>query len=171
MRKNGLHIALITKILMAFTISGLALGGLYFFSRQAIREIDRSYEEIASPDQKLNAVNRLYAEIIKSDLALTAPLTPDDFTLRSGIINEYADTLRVLCSGNEKQTLLLDSIISLLALREQKIRHYFTFRRSLNRNILTGPDLIAIDSLISSGNRPGETTIITQIETTSTTQF
>ena len=161
---------ILPKVLFVFSMSSLSLYGLYLLSRNAFADIYHSLGILEKPNEKLGAVNRLFATISASEksyhdlVANGSARNLSAFIRRSDAITRHVDSLKELCTGNEYQTLLLDSLSMLLFTRKAKLLDYVRYRQGLYNRDLFQKEINAIDSLIAEDDFRNETTIFSNRE-------
>lgn len=144
------------KIIIVIVVSMVALVSSYFINKLAFRSIYRSVDKLSAPNKKLIAVNSLFFEINESAKAFRIMINKeskkafDDFAGHSARMKTEIDSLAVLCTDNPYQAELIDSISSLIRVRNNLFKDYASFRLFIKKNNAILRQTRLLDSLLSS---------------------
>jgi len=144
------------KIIIVIVTGMVALVSSYFINKLAFRSIYRSVDELSAPNKKLIAVNSLFFEINESAKAFRIMINKeskrafDDFAGHSARMKTEIDSLAVLCADNTYQAELIDSIGSLIRIRNNFFKDYASFRLFMKKNNAILRQTRLLDSLLSS---------------------
>ena len=165
------------KIIIAFLISLIALGGSYWVNKTAFSEIHKSVADLTYPNKKLIVVNNIFTEINETEKLFRNLVTHDDnqsfkqFAAHSKKMVLLSDSLSKLCAGNKYQLNLIDSINSLFKVRERLLLNYAEFRRVLKTNSDILQQTKLLDSIITANAPKVDSTVLTNEQNNTITKI
>ncbi|WP_207426207.1 ATP-binding protein [Pedobacter sp. SYSU D00535] len=150
------------KVIIAFLLGCVFFVLAWSVSRYASNELLSTVKSISAPNEKLRIVNGLYHKIIQLDQqkraqALTGGTYKDD----SAALQLSMDSLKMLYRGDERQLNRIDSMKSLLAMRDSLFTGYRKQREELVNNEVFSSHLDSLPTLISIGTIKQESTLVT----------
>ena len=162
------------KVLLGFFIACMALAASWFTSKMAFRDMLSTVRELATPNDKLLLVNRIFKDILQLDHLHRSNENPDrltkgPFLKQSARLLSSLDTLRAYYEGNSIQIGRIDSMKRILRERDRVFSKYLKVRSGLvNSQVLT-EQADSIAGLIGSNAAKLDSTVITTQKRTVTT--
>ncbi len=163
------------KIIAAFLLACTAVLLSWLVSGIAFRGVLDTVDRLAAPNEKLRLMNRLFQEISNLDqrqrtLALQNPGDVYDTLLYdSRQLLLTIDTLRTLSQDNLDQVQRLDSMRSLIDVRDRLFLNYLHIRNEVTGSRLLSARIHSLSELINHSNPQIDSSVITTEKTITTT--
>ncbi len=139
-RKEAFLKSVYGKVIAAFLIGVLAIGGAGLISKGGFSEMLQTVESLSEANPKLHIINNLFYRVTQLEQlqhahAIENPTDSQNvFTPEVKSVLASIDSLKKLCENNPGQMARVDSMGFLLIQREKLAQNYFNLRADLEKN-------------------------------------
>lgn len=163
------------KVIVSFAFILCALAVTFFINRVAFQRITSIIEDLSTPNEKLISLTKLHRDV--SDLmdlqrieAMEDKSEPSDLFLReTRDIEENLDTLRILFGNQELQLKRINSIDSLMGMRNKLFLKYLRVRYNYVKKGVLDKQLKTLSAQIENENLQIDSNVVTTEKSTKTT--
>lgn len=162
------------KIILGFVLACFALVMAWAVNKVALQRILNTVENLSTPNDRLRIVNRLSHQIagldqVQKNQALKNPGNYAGFYKETTKLKLSVDTLKRLYQKDTTQLNRLNTLKSLLNMRERQFIAYLKVREGLINNNAYTAEVEKLNEMVRTRFKGTDTTLLTTQTTTSTT--